>query len=228
MTADSVVKMVPTALVVGVVCYCTWPYVFGESEEQATKRPPTTEISAALLSPTVSPMPSRNPFQDAETARRAATHKKASAVLKTAGGKSAPGRKSAAGKKIIAGAGSSAAGNANKTKPLAAPSEMLRSFAVEATSIHDNQPLAVINGRVYQTGDSLRWSGPTPGPRCVVSQILRDKVLLQCAGKTYELKYSDTARSPSSAAKGKSSGPPAEKKAGHPSIADELKNLKIQ
>jgi hypothetical protein len=228
MNADSVVKMVPTALVVGVVCYCAWPYIFGESEEQTIKRPPVAEISTALLSPTVSPMPSRNPFQDAETARLAAKHKKAAAVLKTAGGKSAPGAKSAAGKKKTAGASSSPAGNATKTKPQAAPSEMLRNFAVQATSVHDNQPLAVINGRVYQTGDSLRWSGPTPGPRCVVSHILRDKVLLQCAGKTYELKYSDTARSPSSTAKGKSSGPTAEKKASPPSIADELKNLKIQ
>ena len=72
MTVDKIVKMVPTALVAGVVCYCAWPYVVGETPEEAARVSKPAELPLSLLHPTVLPMPPRNPFQDAATAKLAA------------------------------------------------------------------------------------------------------------------------------------------------------------
>lgn len=205
-------KMAPTGVVVAVVSYCIWPYVFAAAPaadaKQAAKLP---EISPVVLSPRIPPPPERNPFDTADAARASAGDKKkgptAGTVAKDgtrAGGKRDAAVSSAALKNPATAKRESPPaaddGKTAGTKALNGSGDPMSGLMLEATCISGNQRLAAINGRIYQEGELLRWSSGS-APACVVAQIRPDKVLLECQGKTIELKYSDVA-SPSSQGKG--------------------------
>ena len=70
------------------------------------------------------------------------------------------------------------------------PVDILKSLALDATFLHGDRRLALINGRVCAQGESLAISDAAAWP-CVVAGISADKVLIEHQGRTVELKYRD-------------------------------------
>ena len=74
----------------------------------------------------------------------------------------------------------------------AGPADLLDGLALGATSIMAQRRLAVINGRIYAERERLKSKDPS-APPCIVAQILPDRVLLECEGRTRVLCYPDSA-----------------------------------
>jgi hypothetical protein len=163
--ASPISRLVPTAVVVAAASYCAWPYIFPSSEAGAAV-PAMPEIAVSQLSPTILPPPQRDPFQ--------LTVEKGASPVRGA-----------------AAASTSRSGSTARGKP-AAPADPLEGLALLATSILAEQRLAVINGRIYAERDALTSKDPSATP-CIVAQILPDRVLLQCAGRTETLHYANSA-----------------------------------
>ncbi len=68
----------------------------------------------------------------------------------------------------------------------------LSSLTLNATYIQGNRRLALIDGQVYEQGESLAISDSMPGP-CIVARISADKVLIRHRDQTVELKYGSPA-----------------------------------
>jgi hypothetical protein len=68
-------------------------------------------------------------------------------------------------------------------------------LVLNATCIMGDKRLAIINGRTYRPNDTL-VSSNTKAPPCVITDILPNKVLLECQGKRFQLCYVDSLTSP--------------------------------
>lgn len=191
--------MAPTAVVIGVVGYCCWPYLGGSTVapvEAASKLP---EISAALLSPTIEPAPDRDPFgatrqaqmdvPEGDTAANATVgpHGTAARTGPSSTLGSVPGATPGASGTAPAGQGS----GPTKDKTIA-----LSGLALNATCIQGDRRIAVINGRQYAQGESLSVSNFTTEPY-IVTEIQPYKVLLAFQGASAELTYSNQFHAPS-------------------------------
>ena len=73
-----------------------------------------------------------------------------------------------------------------KKRPAAAPT--LSGQILNATYIHGDRRLALINGQVYAEGEALKGQNSSSSP-LTVARICPDKVLLRRDGVTLELKY---------------------------------------
>jgi hypothetical protein len=172
--------MAPTAVVVVAVSYCAWPYVFPSADGGGKPAAAMPEISPAQLSPVILPPPARDPFRPVgESLARPAQRKKA-VPAGMAGGGSGPG-----GSASHAASAASAAGGK--------PADPLGGLALGGTSILADRRLAVINGRIYAEREPLSSKDPS-APPCVVARIERDRVLLECAGRTATLRYANVAQ----------------------------------
>ncbi len=208
-------KVIPRALALAVVVYCLWPSL---TEFFAKPRPPAPatlpELTASLLSPTLPPLPTQNPFaEEAPAEAPAATSANAiQSVLKSAprGGSTQPveskSRTVAAGRQVITRSGEGER-PAAKLSERAGPRPVL-----EATCIVGERRLAVIDGRVYAPNDKASLPGLSATP-CEVVGVLPYKVLLKCGDQRLELTYSDAASKSASAARPSAGKKPAKRAA---------------
>jgi hypothetical protein len=159
-------RMAPTGVVVLLVLWCVWPYMIASSgdEKRAAKLP---EVSAAALTPKIASPPKRDPFRTPTEVLAAKQPTKPQPAVKTP----------AATKEAAA-----AAARAKNANPL-------DSLVLSATCISGDERMAVVNGRIYHPREKLKLSGTTAA--WLVTEILPEKVLLENAGKTFVLKYSD-------------------------------------
>jgi hypothetical protein len=154
-------------------------------KEKAAEKTP--ELAAALLSPKMLRLSERNLFQSEVAASVSAPKKSspsasnslASTVLGKLSTSATPGRVPA---QRLAGAA--------KAKTPGKTVDPLSGLTLNATCIVGNQRLAVINGRVYAPREKLPVGKSPNSPYQLVS-VDPHKVMLECEGKTVELKYSD-------------------------------------
>ncbi len=194
-------KVIPRALALAAVVYCLWPSMktfFEKPKPESPEKVP--EITAALLSPSVPPAPTRDPFERI-TAELASKRKR---IIP-------PAAKDTKGKQRQQSESTTAAqeGQKQRRSTHGSPPESARAGAgkrqpvalnLEATCIVGDRRLAVINGRLYAPEDTLPSPGPWSSP-CRVVRVLPYKVVLKRGGKFVELFYANSAAKPASAAK---------------------------
>ena len=180
-------KIVPRLIVLALAAYCLWPTVsdmMWPQQRKPRKQPP--ELSAALLSPTLSPPPLRNPFVRGDARANADLPESA----------------------IAAGGGETA-----ELAAVAEAQKAARPPALEATCIVENERLAVIGGRLYAPRDQISLPGLLERTYEVVS-VEPYKVVLTSGGETLELTYCDAgAKSPAAASESGRKRPPPSKTA---------------
>lgn len=188
--AISAGKLAPSAVILAFVGYCVWPSL---SEMMSDPPPPKApakvpELAASLLSPTMAPVPTRNPWGGMDAASLTAAKAAAKEAAKMEAAKTAD-------KTAGALAGSAAATTPNE------PVDPLAGLKLDATCILGNQRMAMINGQMCALHERLSAGNSPTSPKVV--GVFPYKVLLEYGGKTVELKYSDTASPSSSSQKGK-------------------------
>jgi len=178
----TVAKFAPTAVVLAAAGSCAWPYLGGPEPEPEPQAPPSAssgraagpEIPPALLKPARPPRPDRDPFQDPEVLRNEARERIA-LLLKRLVRPAHP-----------AGSPAGAVGQ-RPAAPGAPRIDPREGLVLSATSAHDRRGAAVINGRVYLTGD------PVPCARTrepsVLASVRPDRVILRHRGQSYPLDY---------------------------------------
>jgi hypothetical protein len=172
--AISANKVAPSAVVLAFVGYCIWPSVAGMISEPprpkpAEKLPP---LAASLFTMTLSPPPTRNPWggKDVETLAKIKKAKEA---------------------KIAEDISSKMNSDAKEVKPTIQPIDLLRSLTLDATCIGGGQRLAIINDRMYGLQELLRETDPG-SPPCKIIDVSPYEVLLECQGKTLQLRYANS------------------------------------
>ena len=151
-----------TAVIGAMAFYCCWPYMRGPSGIAVVQGPSKLrEIAAAQLSPKFHPPPNRNPFQHVRETITVDRSPTMAAVE--------PANGSASRKNL---------------------SNALIGLSLNATYIRGHQRVALINGKEYAQGELL-GSSESAAQRCIVAQILPQRVLIQCEGRIAELNYTD-------------------------------------
>jgi hypothetical protein len=212
-----IAKYAPTAIVLGVVGYCVWPYVAGsDSPAGADSQAKMPEIAAALLSPKIEPSPPRDPFQSIEDVAAALTPE--SSNISKSAAKSAAKEPSAAGE-----TGKSATNVKPETaatlkqntsdmktalpqtgKPvLPGTDNSTGGMTLGATCVRGDRGLALINGRIYASGETIK--SPGVQEQYKVDRILPFEVSLKGELTAGKLKYRDFIASEKSGAAGKQS-----------------------
>jgi hypothetical protein len=156
-------KFAPVAIVAGLFGWCCWPYLKAPDALVLESGKPL-EVGASLLSPDVDPAPARDPFRP-PSLNETALHETTPTVVQAT--------PSPVEEKPPA------------ERPLA---EVMQSLALDATVIHGDRGIALINGKVYAEGDSLAVSGPVVHPY-TVARISAYAVLIQHLAETAELQY---------------------------------------
>ena len=201
-------KLAPSAAALAFAAYCMWPSLVElASAPRPTPPKKVPELAASLLSPEISPSPTRNPFEWTDAALLAA---EAATRAPKAAGKVAAKTVAQAATAIrspnTVGTTAVQAAVLGKAKTPDEPMDPLGGLRLEATSTLGRQRLAVINGQMYALHDRLAGDSSTPPYRIV--GVLSHMVLLEREGKTVELTYSDAASraalSPRAGVRGKS------------------------
>lgn len=167
------VRLAPTAVALAAGVYVVWPYL-GPSEAVPAAAQTSTaaaELPEALLRPKLSPPPARDPFEDpqvVEEKARAAVRKRLVDLVK----RLETARKAAARPRGPAGR---------------AGADPLDGLVLNATYAREGRGAAVINGRVYQTGQNVRPE--SVGDPCVLTRVGVHSVSIQCRGQERVLGY---------------------------------------
>jgi hypothetical protein len=75
------------------------------------------------------------------------------------------------------------------------PSALSHTLTLQATYLHPDERLAVIDHRIYAEGDRVAVAGAAGEP-CTLKRVQRDQVVLHYRGQTVVLAYPQPARSP--------------------------------
>lgn len=203
--AISAGKVAPSAVILAFVGYCVWPSLSEMMSDQPPPKAPVKvpALAASLFSPTMAPVPTRNPWGGLDAASLAAAKAAAKEVAEKEAAKTAD---------TTTGTPASSAAAKTPNKPV----DPLAGLKLDATCILGNQRMAMINGQMCALHEKLPAENSSTSPKVV--GVFPYKVLLEYEGKTVELKYSDAASQSSSSQKdkpgsaGKASGakkPPA-------------------
>ncbi len=164
--AELMRKMAPMAVVAMVFAGCCWPYVSGSATGTSSQQDSDiAQLSKELLSPVLKPANDRDPFRPVKLAL--------GSLKGNQPGSGGPGRNGPGGKK---------AAEATHLRQ--------REFALGGTYVQGNRSMAIINGKVYEPGDTLAGSDAAR-QSWVVKRILPEEVLIQSGEKTTKLTYPD-------------------------------------
>jgi hypothetical protein len=222
-----IAKFAPTAIVLGVVGYCVWPYVAGsDASANADSQAKMPEIAAALLSPKIETSPQRDPFRSLEEVAAAQTPEVINISKSAVKGPPEVSiiSKSSAKEPLVAGGTGK---NATNTMPETAvtlkqnPSDMktmlpqngktavpgsdnsTSGMTLGATCVQGDRGLALINGRIYAPGETIK--SPGVQEQYKVDRILPFEVSLKGELTAGTLKYRDFIAAEKSSAVGKQS-----------------------
>ncbi len=216
-------KLIPTAVLIAILAYLSWSYL--EEPAPLGPQAKLPEIEANHLSPPTIPNAERDPFGDSvrfelaevlvpekkgrhaatqptttttKTADRTQTASNASSVKGSPGTVASPNpgappapprapvvldqKTGVAGKPAIAGKN---AGQNSAAGPV-----------LNATLLHGQQQVAVIDGHTYRQGERLDSSSSAEG--CLIAEVHHHRVVLVRDGKVENLTYADRVSSPSS------------------------------
>jgi hypothetical protein len=167
--AISAGKLAPSAVVLAFVGYCVWPSL---SEMISPPPPPTPpakvpELAASLFSPTIPPVPTRNPWGGLDAKALAAAKESANQVDTTS-------------EEVVDSA---------IAKTVSEPVDPLTMLKLGATSILGDQRMAVINGQLCAAEETLTVENAAYR----VVRVLPYKVVLENKGKIVELTYANVA-----------------------------------
>jgi len=162
-------KIGPVAVVVLVFTWCCWPYITGSATAIGSKEAGNVPgLPKGLLSPLVKPAGGRNPFMITP----AVAELLASELSKTNEG-------------VDLGEDAKTGGNA-------AAGTVRPSLVLTGTYVRGNHRMAIIDGKIYQAGESLD-AGNAAGKPWVVKEIFLDHVVLQRDGEKKDIAYLDPA-----------------------------------
>ncbi len=180
-------KQAPTMIVIGVTGFAAWPILFprGKAVPAAgTSRPPESSRPPDSITAL-----GRNPFKTDQ----------------------APGEPEAAGATASATA-SAAALKADGPPDLQAADEgAIAGLRLIGTFVDGREQLALIDGKIYARGDSLRAADGSPMPY-IVAEVRKDRAVLRRGRRDFLLGFSDKPRP----ALAKAEGPKAPGKAEAP------------
>lgn len=191
-TKVSALELVPSAIVLAVVGWYTWPYLGPPELGGADNKGQVVEIAQSLLSPTIEPASARNPFKRPGAAPsgrggvKYVENEQITRVLKVLGDV------------FVLRRATPRVGTAPRPGPMTKPNlaELLSTFSLSATWVQGPRRAAVINGRIYRQGDAMEAPAATPAP-LHVAQVFPDRVLLECQGARAELRLPEQAERPS-------------------------------
>jgi hypothetical protein len=213
-----ILKLAPTAVVIGVGGFLAWPYVgpdaphwdsaaFAASSSPTVKSKPaaaekssaggtaakgaSSEIPFSLLNPKLAPNPPRDPFSDPEAVRAAARKKVSDAVAQYLGDwiKSPGKRNATTALRNSPGTKGKGAGGRGGARSAAAAADPLSGLTLNATYILGRKAAAVINGTSYTPGQAIRLESVATGPPLLLAEVRPHSVLLSQGGRRLELKY---------------------------------------
>lgn len=192
-------KLAPTAVVLAAGVYVAWPYVGpgGGLPAPPAAAADAAELAESLLRPVLAPPSTRDPFEDPEETQsqvRDAIRKRLTDLVK----RLEQARKAPRGP----GAGPQGRGAAD---PLAG-------LVLNATYTREGRGAAVINGKVYRTGENVRPGSTLDA--CVLTSVGLQSVVLKYHGQDHVLKYGLAA--PGSRASARAPAPPAAAKRARP------------
>jgi hypothetical protein len=175
-------KMAPTVLAVGMIGYWAWPFV-SPAEGEAKKDASVPQIAPATLAPKIMTPPQRDPFGEPGRSK-GATQPSAGGTAKAA---------AAGGTDILpAGKGRTGETPAPPGTDAKRPTDWLSTLTLSATCTAGGRPTAIINGRLYSQGETLKLAGAPVS----VAEIRPYGVVLESQGKKSELAYADVDRGP--------------------------------
>jgi hypothetical protein len=166
--AISAGKLAPSAVVLAFLGYCAWPSLSEMVSPPPPPPPPAKvpELAASLFSPTMPPVPTRNPWGGLDAASLAAKQSVKQADTQS--------------DEVVDSA---------LAKAVSEPVDPLTQLKLGATSILGDQRMAVINGRLCAAEETLTV-GDTPYR---VVRVLPYKVMLEHKGNIVELTYANVA-----------------------------------
>jgi hypothetical protein len=187
--AISVGKLAPSAIVLAFVGYCVWPSL---SDLTSTPLPPKApakirEVPVALFSPTMPPVPTRNPWGGLDAAALAAVKESTKPV-------------DTQSESVV---------DAAMAEATAGPTDSLAGLQLSATSILGDQRVAIINGQICAAHETLNAENAAYR----VVRVLPYKVVLEHDGKIVELTYSNVTSRADTSAEGGVQAKPASAKA---------------
>lgn len=191
----SVVKVAPTAVILAVSGACAWPYLDLSTPPPLvpSKSAAVKEIPATLLKPTPSSKPVRDPFLDPEVLQTEAREK----IRQTL-------RSLTTLRKAVKTPATSTASKPPANPPARKVAEVdpRTGLVLNATSVHAQGGVAMINGRPYATGDWLR--PPEVVAPCLLAEVRAREVVLLYKGRRLSLGYPahGTVRTPSQGTSG--------------------------
>lgn len=187
-------KVIPRALALAVVGYCLWPSMMAFNSKPETKAPEKLpELSAALLSPTMPPAPTRDPFKE-NTATLVSALKKVIQPATKAAAVKGPRKPAVKTERRVAST------SRGQGKPTGKGANHSGGLTLEATCIVGDRRLAIINGRLYAPKETLSLPGLSATPYEVIG-VLPYKVVLKCGENNLELTYPNVTSKSASAGK---------------------------
>ena len=200
----SLLKRGPTVVVMVLGLVCTVPYLNGDQsetpaaavateaepkdkatpKEKADPKKPKVSLEKLLL-PKLVDRPTRDPFKDPqalEAEAKAHLAEKFKEFIAKNVFKTTDGRFPSAGKASRSKSGLSVSGDKGKDA-----FDPLTSLSLDATYVLGERGAAMINGELYRPGDAVKGLKVTGS--CLVSEVGRDRVVVNYNGKTYPLVY---------------------------------------
>jgi hypothetical protein len=186
----SVLKIVPTAVVLVASASATWPYVeLGVSSAPASARakPGATaaagpEIALALLHPTIGPRPLRDPFLDGDALQTEARHKIGKTMKDLLDEHRKRVKEKTVSKRPTASSVAKAANAATVVDV-----DPVAGLVLTGTVASGSHGIAMINGKSYKTGESVSASGAADP--VVLEEVKRDQIVLRHKGRSFTLTY---------------------------------------
>jgi hypothetical protein len=140
-------RMAPTAIVFALAVWCCWPYLDElRSSLEVEQGGDLPRITSSLLSPTVEPVPKRDPFQPPPAIRADPPGSKKPEIKKLAASSPHPQ------------AGPRQAGASDQANAQRPGTDVVKTLVLEAIYIQGDRRVALINDRVYAQGEPLAIS----------------------------------------------------------------------
>jgi hypothetical protein len=185
--SELIKKLAPTGIVAAVAAWCCWPHLPGRETDLGLQAPDTLpKIAASLLSPEFESASGRNPFRpvaEHEDEYAAGAEPVVSTVTRQQETSGSPKEKPGSPRE-------KPGSPKEEPSPEQDPLEIVKSLPLQATFVHGDRRMALIDGQFCEEGSTLAVADSARSP-CIVARISAHRVLVLYRGRTVELGYQD-------------------------------------